>query len=53
MPPYHREDPSCLEAHGMAGPGQMVHPAPEQLVVLLLCLDEGLEPMFLIAPHVQ
>ncbi len=34
-------------------PNLLDHPAPEQLVVLLLCLDEGPEPMLLILPHVQ
>ncbi len=35
------------------GPNLPVHPAPEQLAVLLLVLDEGTETSFLVRPHVQ
>ncbi len=35
------------------GPNLPVHPAPEQLAVLLLRPDEGLEKTFLVLPHVQ
>ncbi len=34
-------------------PNLPVHPAPEQLAVLLLVLDEGAETAFLVLPHVQ
>ncbi len=34
-------------------PNLPVHPAPEQLAVLLLVLDEGVETAFLVLPHVQ
>ncbi len=34
-------------------PNLPVHPAPEQLAVLLLVLDEGTETTFLVLPHVQ